>query len=65
MKTGEVAGGAKTSKVLLGVLEHVLGARIPHNIRPWQQQRRRRRQQQPQQGQQQQRRSNVKHSNIQ
>ena len=38
MKTGGAAGGAKTSKILLGVLEHVLGVRSPHIIRPWQQQ---------------------------
>jgi hypothetical protein len=55
MKTGEVAGGAKTSKVFLGVLEHVLGVRSPHIIRPWQQQ----------QQQQQQQYSNVPHSQTQ
>jgi hypothetical protein len=38
MKTGEAAGGAKTSKVLLGVLEHVLGVRSTRTIRRWQQQ---------------------------
>ena len=53
MKTGELAGRAKTSRVLLGVLEHILGVRSPHIIRPWQQQ------------QQQQQHSNVKHSNTQ
>jgi hypothetical protein len=52
MKTGELAGGAKTSRVLLGVLEHILGVTSPHIIRPWQQQ-------------QQQQHSNVKHSNTQ
>jgi hypothetical protein len=31
MKTGEFAGGAKTSKVLLNLLEHVPGVRDPHS----------------------------------